>query len=69
MKAMGTNHNESLQNSLKQYGLNPTDWRLEPSSEEEYLIQSREDDDFMFFGKISGSPTNPKWQSIQLFSL
>jgi hypothetical protein len=64
-----TTAKENLQNNLKLFGLNPLEWTLEPSSEDEYMIHSCEDENFMFYGKATGPLQNQIWQSIQLYSL
>ena len=56
----------SLQSSLKTFGLNPNDWILVENQNNTYFIENKNDPDFRFVGKI-----NPKvsFENISLISL
>jgi hypothetical protein len=64
---------EKLQTGLREFGLNPSDWILEPSGNGSYLILSTEEDGFAFYGKTSqpspSLPSSLSWTSIQLLSI
>lgn len=58
---------EQLQYALNQFGLNPTDWRLEFHDHKYVLITHRQETDFQFIGKITSARNN--WEYIKLFNL
>ena len=57
---------DSLQNSLSHFGLNPQDWRLVKHQENLFYIENKIDPDFKFIG--SAHPKNA-FENIFLISL
>jgi hypothetical protein len=55
-----------LSKELITFGLNPQDWNLVRERTSEYRIESKEDQDFIFKGKVS---TKGKWEQLELMSI
>jgi hypothetical protein len=60
---------ETLRTTLRQFGLNPTDWRLKPHSEERLLLVHREDEDFQMMGFVEEGLSGYEWQELQVYSI
>ncbi len=58
--------NETLSKELISFGLNPKDWTLVRERSSEYRIQSKDDHDFIFKGKVS---KKGKWEQLELVSI
>ncbi len=56
---------QELRQDLKSFGLNPQDWKIIPESEGCYIIESDDDEDFIFLG----TSQNMKWERIEILSL
>ena len=42
----------TMNQNLKHYGLNPFDWKITPTHEDCYVIESIDDPEFSFFARI-----------------
>jgi hypothetical protein len=55
-----------LSQDLKSFGLNPQDWSLLREKSEEYKIQSKQDQNFVFKGRASNKG---RWNQLVLVSI
>lgn len=55
-----------LAQDLRTFGLNPQDWRLLRERTQEYRIESKGDQNFVFKGKVS---KKGKWSQLVLISI
>ncbi|MBC7741396.1 MAG: hypothetical protein H7061_04310 [Bdellovibrionaceae bacterium] len=60
---------ENLANSLIEFGLQPYDWVLIDSSNNQFTIQNIDEPSFCFVGDTIFKNGRKKWNSIQLYSL
>ena len=60
---------QSLQVDLKGFGLNPQDWQLQQTSNDRWLILSKDDPEFAFQGRTQKKHSGWAWQQVQLISL
>ena len=58
-----------LQSDLKNFGLNPTDWKILKDKSRDYKIQSKQDRNFVFKGRAQKKGARIKWQQIELISI
>lgn len=58
----------SLQLGLREFGLQPVDWRLIKKSESQFVIQSTTAEDFYFVGEVKSENSN-QWRFIQVAGL
>jgi hypothetical protein len=58
-----------LLHNLREYGLDPREWTLEKISDEQFLIQSLDDDNFTFAGIVDKNTKPHQWKKIELYSL
>lgn len=59
----------SLQQELKSFGLNPSDWKILKEQAQTYRVQSKEDRSFIFKGKVKKQGSLLKWDKLELISL
>lgn len=52
-----------LATKLKQYGLNPRDWKVEQRARHEFRIYQPWNEDFEFVGKIDG---RNRWTTMEI---
>jgi hypothetical protein len=57
-----------LQNGLKKFGLNPTEWHVHPLREKHYKIANVRDKKFYFLGEANTATPRPFWNQIILGS-
>lgn len=55
-----------LSQDLKSFGLNPHEWNLLREKSQEYRIESKQDQNFVFKGKAS---RKGKWDQLVLISI
>ena len=58
-----------LKSQLKEFGLNPTEWKLNRNGKKEFLIISNLDSDFIFKGTTQKKLKKMEWRGLQLVSL
>jgi hypothetical protein len=58
-----------LQNELRQFGLNPTDWTLMTFDSNCFLIQNILDRSFTLKGHLTLCKNFPQWKAIEIYSL
>lgn len=58
----------SLQLGLREFGLQPVDWRVIKKSKSRFVIQSTTAEDFYFIGEVKDGNTN-QWRFIQVAGL
>lgn len=58
---------ENLVSQIRQFGLNPQDWKLIPQGRREVRLVHRRDDSFRFVGFIDQKKCS--WKSLALESL
>lgn len=57
----------SLNEGLKQFGLDPKEWRLQRLARDVYRVEHVRDQGFSFVGKVQGTVLKPlKWKSLTL---
>ncbi|MEI7972824.1 MAG: hypothetical protein WCH11_00495 [Bdellovibrio sp.] len=57
----------SLNEGLKQFGLDPKEWRLQRLARDVYRVEHVQDEGFSFVGKVQGTVLKPlKWKSLTL---
>ncbi|MBK9323713.1 MAG: hypothetical protein IPM97_12350 [Bdellovibrionaceae bacterium] len=57
-----------LQADLKNYGLNPADWKVQELKPAQFKIANRKDRQLYFVGKTTKSGLLHKWKQIDLVS-
>ncbi len=57
-----------LKEDLKNFGLNPSDWKLRQLKKSQYKIANIQDRQFYFVGKATQEGPFPKWSQIHLMS-
>jgi hypothetical protein len=55
----------SLQLGLREFGLQPTDWRIIKKSKSRFVIESATENNFYFVGEVQNDNIK-KWRYIQL---
>lgn len=60
---------QNLQSGLKEFGLNPDDWWVQPTNDNEFLIYSKFDGDFVLHGNITEDQNLLRWERLQVISL
>ncbi|MES2801740.1 MAG: hypothetical protein V4654_04565 [Bdellovibrionota bacterium] len=58
----------SLQLGLREFGLQPIDWRVIKKSKSRFVIQSTTAEDFYFIGEVQVTNSN-QWRFIQVAGL
>lgn len=58
----------SLQLGLREFGLQPVDWRVVKKSKSRFVIQSTTAEDFYFIGEVQDKNSN-QWRFIQVAGL
>lgn len=58
----------SLQLGLREFGLQPVDWRVIKKSKSRFVIQSTTAEDFYFIGEVQ-IKNNHQWRFIQVAGL
>jgi len=58
----------SLQLGLREFGLQPVDWRVIKKSKSRFVIQSATAEDFYFIGEVKDGNSN-QWRFIQVAGL
>ncbi len=58
----------SLQLGLREFGLQPVDWRVVKKSKSRFVIQSITAEDFYFIGEVQDKNSN-QWRFIQVAGL
>jgi hypothetical protein len=57
-----------LQNNLKKFGLNPTDWKIQRIRSSHYKIANVRDENFYFLGEATQTAGLLLWSQIKLAS-
>lgn len=63
-----TNQLMSLQLGLREFGLQPTEWRIIKKTKSRFVIQSASETNFYFIGEVKDNNTK-EWRYIQLAGL
>ncbi len=58
----------SLQLGLREFGLQPLEWRVIQKTKSRFVIQSLNAEDFYFIGEVKSTDDN-QWQFIQVAGL
>lgn len=58
-----------LQNELRYFGLNPSEWTLQRMHALSYLVQNKLDKNFALQGRLEFRRQKPQWKSLELISL
>lgn len=58
----------SLQLGLREFGLQPVEWRVIQKTKSRFVIQSLNAEDFYFIGEVKSTDDN-QWQFIQVAGL
>lgn len=58
----------SLQLGLREFGLQPVEWRIIKKTESRYMIQSTTENNLYFIGEVKDDNTK-EWRYIQLAGL
>lgn len=66
---MTFNQISKLNQDLKSFGLNPSEWNVLREKSSTYRIESKQDRQFVFKGKVKGKGPSLKWQQLELISL
>ena len=66
---MSPSHLLILQSQLINFGLNPNEWLLERIQNMNFKIRNRDDQGFVFLGRLSMENQTYQWQSLELISL
>ncbi|MEZ0392793.1 MAG: hypothetical protein ACAH59_11305 [Pseudobdellovibrionaceae bacterium] len=59
----------SLNQDLKAFGLNPSDWNVLREKSSIYRIESKEDRRFIFKGKAQRRGSALRWERLELVSI
>ncbi len=60
---------KSLERDLRNYGLNPQDWKVVREKPNFYQVQALEDQDFMFRGRVVRKGLRLAWKKLELASI
>ena len=60
---------QQLQTNLRNFGLNPSDWKVIPLNEDFAEIHSREDEGIRLLGAATRRKDQWDWESIELFEI
>jgi hypothetical protein len=58
-----------LNQELKSFGLNPSEWNVLKEKSQIYRVQSKADRNFFFQGKVQKKGLNLKWKQLELVSI
>ena len=59
----------NLSHDLRNFGLNPQDWKILKERSATYKIQSKRDQDFVFAGRAKRKGARLAWEKIELISV
>ena len=59
----------NLNSQLAEFGLQPSDWKLTPTSGKTIKIQNKNESSFYFMGSLQKINGKPIWKSIRLAGL
>lgn len=63
---MSKNASEQLHNNLKNFGLNPKDWRIQEIQNQHYAVTDVQDGQFYFLGEVDTTKESPTWNRLEL---